>query len=460
MKTKALSVLLVLAMLVGLLVVPAGAAEEDYGIAFLEEKNHTENDDIAEFGLYVKGNPISGGFGIVISVDSTKLDIVQFSSKEVYTITDSKGELGGEDGSSKFRGALAKNEDEDNYAEGIKLYGYKISEDRNLILIQGQLAAKQNFTELFRLFKVRFQVKTGQTLDKNSIVIASAAEADQMSMSDAAEVSDGVKEYGYNYTNGTASSMAAPEITYEGSDQEPSTPETPLTGINLSADKTAVTIDTAADQVITFTAGPVPAEAALGEVTYKLYDAATGGDEYVKQGVTLSGNKLTVSPAAAKILAATDHTVYVEAQSGTVKSGRVEITITRPASVATAVTVTPASGEAEVPADDTPATVSFTAAVTDQFGVDMTSGAAVTWSLTPADANVTVTDGVVTVAKGAAAGDYTVTAAVGEKSGTATLSVTKAGQKATTIELDKTTVSLTVDGETDKTDTVTATVKD
>ena len=114
------------------------------------------------------------------------------------------------------------------------------------------------------------------------------------------------------------------------------------------------------------------------------------------------------------------------------------------------VAVTPAKAELTVPATGS-ATQAFTVEVKDQGG-NVMSNPAVTWSLTPDVAGVEMNNGTVTVSAGAAVSadtDFTVTATVGEKNGTATLTVHPGAQSSLTLAPNPATITVPADKDPD-----------
>ncbi|MBQ6986889.1 MAG: hypothetical protein IJQ25_07890, partial [Oscillibacter sp.] len=123
--------------------------------------------------------------------------------------------------------------------------------------------------------------------------------------------------------------------------------------------------------------------------------------------------------------------------------------------VPTTVAVSPARATLGVPDGDTPATQAFTAVVQDQGG-NTIPDAQVTWSLSPNVDGVTIDeDGTVSVASNAAVTadtPFTVTAASGDISGTATLTVSAtAGNDLSATLNNETEQTVTPDGENDRT---------
>ena len=181
----------------------------------------------------------------------------------------------------------------------------------------------------------------------------------------------------------------------------------------------------------------------------------------------------SVSPAGAGVTVAADGTVTVgaKAAAGTytvtatgsanafgeaVSTASAELQVTRNASAAAQVVVTPATAQVARPyynAQDN--TASLTAVVYDQYGAEMNGD--VSWS-----GDLAVEDGVVTVTDATAAGTYTVTATCGNASDSVVITVTEESAVAASLTLDKTadTVTVPAAGAAAATASYTATVKD
>ncbi len=130
---------------------------------------------------------------------------------------------------------------------------------------------------------------------------------------------------------------------------------------------------------------------------------------------------LKVSTAAAEFISGElTVKVTVTATEGEISvSDTIDVVISREESVASTVEILDAEGNAVVDPqsvkipEDGSNSASYTAKVYDQYGLEM-SGQNITWSISPADSGVTVSEGTVSVAAGAADGVYTLTAKVSD----------------------------------------------
>lgn len=139
------------------------------------------------------------------------------------------------------------------------------------------------------------------------------------------------------------------------------------------------------------------------------------------------------------------------------------INIVKAASVATTVTVSPATPTVTLPAINpaagADATQALTVEVKDQYGV-VIADPTVTWSI-PATTGVSVNaSGLLTVTSAASPGTVAVTATSGGKTGTASLTIEKASPVAATVEVSPATASVTIPATGSATQQFAATVKD
>ncbi|MBQ9133367.1 MAG: S-layer homology domain-containing protein [Clostridia bacterium] len=218
-------------------------------------------------------------------------------------------------------------------------------------------------------------------------------------------------------------------------------------GVSLSA-ATAVA-DSKNDITLTATAINADGENVTKNVSWSVSPAGVG--------VTVANDgTVTVGAKAAAGTYAVTATGSANAFGEAVATASAELQVTRNASAATQVVVTPATAEVARPyynAQDN--TASLTATVYDQYGAEMSVG--VSWS-----GDLAVYNGKVTVTDATKAGIYTVTASRSGAFGSAVITVTEESAIAASLTLDKTadTVTVPAAGAAAATVSYTATVKD
>ena len=177
-------------------------------------------------------------------------------------------------------------------------------------------------------------------------------------------------------------------------------------------------------------------EVKVGNASLK-WKATKTGIEYTVTGAPFEykdGEKwktLKVGTVTVKGAVTADKEVEVRAagvktakeKEGTFPSSVVKITVKKyTAPVGTIeVKVTPA--EVTKPTGSTPVTAACTAVVKDTDGNDVTKDTEITWSISGSGVTIDETTGEVSVPKTATAGEYTITATCGDKTGTAKLTV-------------------------------------
>ncbi len=238
-----------------------------------------------------------------------------------------------------------------------------------------------------------------------------------------------------------------------------------LTRVSLSEESVTVQGGNAVPRTVTATALDQFDSEITNGVTWGIRDYPDGSGD-----VTVSDGMVSVTAKTAE----GDYTVLATVGSVTEAA---TLHVARAGAKAQKVTITsPVETEITVPADDTDATATFTAAVTDQF--DDSYEGEVTWSATVDGGTVdgiTIVDGTVTVTKAAAKAitdatgeTLTVTATCGGISDSKTVTVKRAAAQATTVKIvrngkelgEADTVVKPVGDKTEETYTYTAKVYD
>ena len=183
-----------------------------------------------------------------------------------------------------------------------------------------------------------------------------------------------------------------------------------------------------------------------GNCSYKVYDQygaeMTGSHATWKmklEPATVTGVNLIAANGSISVTrdaTACKATLYAEGSG--VKSNEIIFNIARAASVATSLTIEGSADSVNVPTVTEPGTPerayeSYTAKVKDQYGAEMT-GQTIEWSFTDKP-GVTFNNGQLTVTNKATAGDVTITAKSGTLNATKTVTINKAAEKATLVEI-------------------------
>lgn len=414
---RAAALLLTLAMLVGMVAVPAAAAEE---VAISTTMEQVEG-DIYKLTFHVTSSGLNTA-NVVLSYDNKA--IVPVDVENGYSeveVTD------GDTFTNFMFSDIIKDRARKNYSQ---LISWVVDGDRTAFetaVLPSNPAAKvvdeldgaTLFSFYFKLnselakgsFKIETDKSEGSILSRLYKTPEALANASGALVSD----KDGVN---YTYCKDDADTLNI-DLTYIGSDKQS------LDSVTLSADPTAVVVNGKDDQTVTLKPAAVDVDGEPYPTDAVTYDFKDGGT-----GATLSGDTITV-PAMAE-----EGTITVTAQLAGKTSNEVTIKVTREAPVASKVEVSgaesiavPASGSVEE---------KYTAVVTDQYGSAMT-GEKVVWSIEPADAaGITMADGTLTVtSEAAAAGAVTVKvkATAGSVSGEASVSVAREAPKPASVSV-------------------------
>lgn len=414
---RAAALLLTLAMLVGMVAVPAAAAEE---VAISTTMEQVEG-DIYKLTFHVTSSGLNTA-NVVLSYDNKA--IVPVDVENGYSeveVTD------GDTFTNFMFSDIIKDRARKNYSQ---LISWVVDGDRTAFetaVLPSNPAAKvvdeldgaTLFSFYFKLnselakgsFKIETDKSEGSILSRLYKTPEALANASGALVSD----KDGVN---YTYCKDDADTLNI-DLTYIGSDKQS------LDSVTLSADPTAVVVNGKDDQTVTLKPAAVDVDGEPYPTDAVTYDFKDGGT-----GATRSGNTITV-PAMAE-----EGTITVTAQLAGKTSNEVTIKVTREAPVASKVEVSgaesiavPASGSVEE---------KYTAVVTDQYGSAMT-GEKVVWSIEPADAaGITMADGTLTVtSEAAAAGAVTVKvkATAGSVSGEASVSVAREAPKPASVSV-------------------------
>lgn len=414
---RAAALLLTLAMLVGMVAVPAAAAE---GVAISTTMEQVEG-DIYKLTFHVTSSGLNTA-NVVLSYDNKA--IVPVDVENGYSeveVTD------GDTFTNFMFSDIIKDRARKNYSQ---LISWVVDGDRTAFetaVLPSNPAAKvvdeldgaTLFSFYFKLnselAKGSFKIETDKS--EGSILSKLYKTPEALANASGALVSD---QNGVNYTYcKDAADTLAIDLTYVGSDKQS------LDTVTLSAEPTAVTVDGVKDQTVTLKPEAKDTDGDTYPTTVVEYDINDGGT-----GATVSGNTITI-PAKAE-----EGTIKVAAKLAGKTSNEVAIQVTRQASVASAVVVSgaesiavPTSGSVEE---------KYTATVTDQYGSAM-AGEKVVWSIEPADAaGITMADGTLTVTSEAAPGGSVtvkVKAVSGSVSGELSVSVAREAPKPTSVSV-------------------------
>ena len=425
MGKRIVALFLIFTMLMSL-AVPAFAVESpDYEMALVG----TESGGLIEFDLQLRGTKLGSTQSILIKVDARQLKIVTYPGNAV-TVPNNSGLTtfsdevnweslyGGQPGFINSIGFIGKQDDANN----ILYLGIQPEFKAQVTTLSSKLTSVGKF-------KLALQDGVSVSdLNNKSVQVLTKAEVDAVGQSEAAVLTDGG---GTNYTYAPVSSaidenLKKPAVTYPNSDKAVATP---LTGIDVTLDKTTLAVPTAGKTATaTATAAPLPADANLpGDIAYSITPA------YAGVSIAADG-KITVQPSAAA------GSVTVKAASASKGfSDTATLTLTKDAAVATTVTVNPTSKTVTLNKDGSaPAGFDATVKVVDQYGAEMT-GQTPTVSGTPAGASWAANK--ITFTNALRAGSSTIKFAVGGKEASLALTVNKAAAPAAPTGLVGTKVS-------------------
>lgn len=404
---KAAALLLTLAMLMGMVAVPAAAAE---GVALSTTMEQVEG-DIYKLTFHITMAEGLMSSSVVFSYDRAAITPVKVAEgHEEIDVTKAPADaievnLPGYGLTPTFGAETA-----DRGAIKVDTYTMMPTPDlRDAAFFSFYF--KMNSELAKGSFKIETDKSEGSFLSKFYQTPTSLSNASGIYLSD--------KNFNVYTYNGNDTDTVSLDLTYIGSDKQS------LDSVTLSADPTAVVVNGKDDQTVTLKPAAVDVDGEPYPTDAVTYDFKDGGT-----GATLSGDTITV-PAMAE-----EGTITVTAQLAGKTSNEVTIKVTREAPVASKVEVSgaesiavPASGSVEE---------KYTAVVTDQYGSAMTDEKVV-WSIEPADAaGITMADGTLTVtSEAAAAGAVTVKvkATAGSVSGEASVSVAREAPKPTSVSV-------------------------
>ena len=418
MKKRALSLLLCVILIVGMLpatAMAAGATDTwDVKLNVSESDAYTYNGQkvlALGFGVQSDNLKVRNAQSMVLAVDLTVLDFIQSSGETVVVYTPSSS---------------GQAENEDVPAEGANISGKKYwainvyqaqSSDgktgyMQIMASQGSkdfdVSTPKDLATTYIGFKIGKSVKD---LTRDSIRFAKPAELDQLNQAASITITDGDKNTQQAILKGGSADTlkVTPEIMWKGiTPAEPAKPAysgtqaAAPTAASNSGGKIVLTTQTISGETVEY------AKSAVGTT-----NAPTDGWQ---DSTEFSG--LTVSTA---------YTFWarVKATDGHAAGTAAKAEITAQAAALTSISIT-GDTTANVPTKGNTTTVHLTATGNYDGGTADDITAAAAWTVDPAYAGVSVSKGVVTIQPSAAQGDVTIKAAYNGKESSHTINLNKA----------------------------------